>query len=324
MNTLASLLLSTAALIGLPGQGLAAVLPPDIAQALEQHAANFIKAPGFTETDITESCSHEAFYTPDRFPREGQSVFGPDADLDPLSKAVLLVDCAEGPLPHARYLVRYHLALIPRTDGMQRDYIEVLRFNFGPERYQQVIQYADQEFWPPKSVFGEGPNVAWRFVLGPIQGSRAHVEHSSRTELDQTTAKGQDCLGHPCQSDFNPYEQPGSWSALTVPPPAAAAFHEPDDAGDMPGPARMVQMLFLNATGGSGQAEYSESASLERPEMVFVISKNTWGQDSNISGLLHESGVMDDAISELWTQLHVMPESQPDWLQRVVYRPGRQ
>ena len=110
MNLLATLLLASAALAGVPGQGLATVLPPEAQQALGQQSAAFIGAAGFTEVDITQSCGDEAFYTQQRFPQPSQTAFRPDADLDALTKAVLLIDCAEGPLPHARYLIRYHLA----------------------------------------------------------------------------------------------------------------------------------------------------------------------------------------------------------------------
>lgn len=86
----------------------------------------------------------------------------------------------------------------------------------------------------------------------------------------------------------------------------------------------MTQMLLLNATGGSGQVEFSESASIKQPEMVFLVSKNIEGQDSSISGLLHQRGLMDDAISELWTLLRMIPETEPEWHQKAVYRTGRQ
>lgn len=323
MNALATLMLAAAALAGLPAQGLAVVLPPEAIQALEQQATGFIQAPGFTETDITRSCDDEAFYTQQRFPHQGQSIFRPDADLDALTKAMLLVDCAEGPLPHARYLIHYHLAQVPQASDIQRDTIEVLRFNLGPQRYQDVIQYVDQEFWPPESIFGVGPNLIWRFVFSPVQGNRAHIERASRAELSQTDTAGQNCLGVPCLSASNPTGPSGTWSALTPPALDAAVYHEPDDAG-LPGPARTAQMLFLHATGGSGQAEFSESASVEQPEMVFLISKNIEGQDSNISGLLHQRGLMDDAVSELWTLLRLAPESEPEWQQKIVRRAGRQ
>lgn len=323
MNTFATVLLVAAVLAGIPAQGLAVVLPPEVIQALEQQATGFIEAPGFAKKDITQSCGDEMFYTQQRFPQQDQSVFGPDAELDALAKAVLLVDCVEGPLPHARYLIRYHLAQAPQASDVQRDYIEVLRFNFGPQRYQEVIRYVGQEFWPPESVFGVGPNLAWRFVFGPVQGNRAHVEWASRTELSQADAAGQDCLGVPCLSVASPTGPSGAWQAFMPPALDAAVYHEPDDAG-LPGPARVAQMLFLNATGGTGQAEFSESASIKQPEMIFLISRNIDGQDSSISGLLHHQGLMDDAISELWTLLRLMPESEPEWHLQVVYHAGRQ
>lgn len=294
-----------------------------LATLLLTAAAGFIEAPGFTEQDITQSCNNEAFYTQQRFPQQGQSVFNPDADLDALTKAVLLIDCAEGSLPHARYLIRYHLVQVPQVDDAQRDYIEVLRFNLGPQRYQDVIQYVDQEFWPPESIFGVGPNLAWRFVFGPVQGNRAHIERASRTELSPAAAAGQNCLGTPCLSVTSPPGPSGAWRAFSPPALDAAVYHEPDDAG-LPGPARMTQMLLLNATGGSGQAKFSESASIKQPEMVFLVSKNIEGQDSSISGLLHQRGLMDDAISELWTLLRMIPETEPEWHQKAVYRTGRQ
>ncbi|AEC18722.1 hypothetical protein PT7_0182 [Pusillimonas sp. T7-7] len=323
MNLFTTLLLAAAALAGTPGQGLATVLPPKAQQAIEQRSAAFIGAPGFAEVDITQSCGDEAFYTRERFPKSGQTAFRPDAGLDALTKAVLLVDCAEAPLPHARYLIRYHLDRVPQAGQGQREYVEVLRFNLGPQRYQDVIRHVEREFWPPESIFGIGPNLAWRFVFGPVQGNRAHVERASRAELNQTDAAKQDCLGMPCLSAASPTDPSDVWRAFTPSTLSAAVYREPNDA-DLPGPARVAQMLFLSATGGSGQAEPSESASIGQPEMVFRISKNVSGQDSGITGLLHQQGLMDDAVSELWTLLRLSPGSGPEWHRKVVHRAGRQ
>ncbi len=323
MNLLATLLLASAALAGVPGQGLATVLPPEAQQALGQQSAAFIGAAGFTEVDITQSCGDEAFYTQQRFPQPSQTAFRPDADLDALTKAVLLIDCAEGPLPHARYLIRYHLAHALQAGQAQREYVEVLRFNLGLQRYQDVIRYVDREFWPPESIFGMGPNLAWRFVFGPVQGNRAHVERASRAELNQTDAAKQDCLGESCLSASSPTDPSDAWRAFTPPALSAAVFREPNDA-DLPGPARVAQMLFLSATGGSGQAEPSESASIGQPEMAFRISKNVSGQDSGVTGLLHQQALMDDAVSELWTSLRMTSGSEPEWRRKIVHRAGRQ
>ena len=323
MNLLTTLLLAAAALVGVPGQGLAIVLPPEALQALEQRSTAFIGAAGFTEVDITQSCTDEAFYTRQRFPQPSQTAVRPDADLDALTKAILLVDCAEGPLPHARYLIRYHLARVPHSGDAQREYVEVLRFNLGSLRYQDVIQYVDQEFWPPESIFGVGPHLAWRFVFGPVQGNRAHVERAGRAELNQADAAKRECLGEPCLSASSTTDPSDAWRTFTPPALSAAVFREPDDA-ELPGPARVAQMLFLNATGGSGQAEPSESASIGQPEMVFRISKNVSGQDSGVTGLLHQRGLMDDAVSELWASLRMTSGSEPEWRRKVVHRAGRQ
>ncbi|TEA79324.1 hypothetical protein [Allopusillimonas ginsengisoli] len=323
MNPLVTLLLAAAALATVPGQGFAAVLPPEAQQAHAQQSTAFIEAAGFIEADINRSCSEAAFYTRQRFPQLGKSAFRPDADLDALAKAVLLVDCAEGPLPHARYLIRYHLAPVSQASAAPREYIEVLRSNLGPQRYQDVIRHVEREFWPPESIFGVGPNLAWRFVFGSVQGNRAHVERASRAELNQTDASKRDCLGEPCLSAYSPTDPSDAWHAFTPPALSAAAFREPNDAG-LPGPPRVAQMLFLNATGGSGQAEPSESASIRQPEMVFRISKNVSGQDSGVTGLLHHRGLMDDAVSELWTLLHLSLGSGPEWRRKVVHRAGRQ
>lgn len=322
MNLLATLLLAATALAGVPGQGLAVVLPPKALQALAQQSAAFIEAPGFSETDITQSCGEEAFYTRQRFPQLGESAFRPDANMDALTKAVLLVDCAEGFLPHARYLIRYHLASVPQAGEAQREYVEVLRFNLGPQRHQEVIRHAEQEFWPPQNVFGTGPSLAWRFVFGSVQGNRAHVERAGRAVLDPADAAGRDCLGASCMSVSSPRNAGGAWHVFTPPALDAAAYRESDEAG-LPGPARVAQMLFLNATGGSGQAEFSESASVEHPEMVFLISKDVSGQGNSIIGLLHQRGLMDDAVSEIWTRLRLMPESPPEWSRKTIHRAGR-
>ncbi len=317
-----TLLLAVGVLAAVSRAGLAAVLPPEALQALERQSSDFIGAPRFAETDLAQSCSDDAFYTRQRFPQSGQTVFKPDANLDAPTKAVLLVDCAEGNLPHARYLISYHLARVPHADDIQREYVEVKRFNLGPQHYQEVIRHVDREFWPPESIFGLGPSLAWRFVFGPVQGNRAHVERASRAEIYQADAEKEDCLDVPCLSVSSRDDASNAWHAFTPPTLAAPAYREPDDMG-LPGPARVAQMLFLNATAGSGQAEFSESASIRQPEMVFLVSKNISGQDRNISGLLHQRALMDDAVAEIWTRLRLMPETPPEWRQQTMPRAGR-
>src|SRR5699024_3742614 len=61
----------------------------------------------------------------------------------------------------------------------------------------------------------------------------------------------------------------------------------------------------------------------DKPQMVFVISKDIDGQDRTLNGLLQQPHLMDDAISAIWTRrLQATPDAI-EWRTLAVPRPGR-
>src|SRR5690625_2333902 len=112
----------------------AGVLP---CNASETSPPMYTAAPGFSavDADMVESAE---YYSAERFPGQGASVFHPDADLAPPVRALLLVEHQDGQLPHARYRVSWQVAADPQVPEQRLDYVEVQRVNLGPVRREDV------------------------------------------------------------------------------------------------------------------------------------------------------------------------------------------
>lgn len=294
-------------------------LPP----VLQEAADAFTLASGFSKAPETAADGSD-YYDKARFPRAGESALLPDSNLAAVTRALLAFDHAEGVLPHARYRVSYHLE--QHSDGCNntpRAYVEVTRFNLGLARYEDTIQYVDQEFWPPKDHFAAGrPHVSRRYVMGPVQGMQADVKQQSRRVVADHDADRADCLGQPCLALEDAQGPGGLWKNMAAAPDAEATspvYNEPGYSW-APGPARVAESLYAQATGSSGDIEASSFA---RPDITLVISRDVEGQDSNTRGLLRWQGLMDDAMAEIWLRLRAQPGSKPQLQQHIVHHRGR-
>lgn len=292
---------------------------------LRQNDRAFLQADGYTlpAPDVSQS-SAEDYYSKARFPHVGESALWPDSGLDAVTMAMLAFDHAEGVLPHARYRITYHVKRV--DDGCNstpQAFVEVTRFNLGQTRYEEIILYIDQEYWPPQDIFATAaPHVSRRYTATPIMGMAADVGTGSRRLLGTLEAAGMDCLGQPCLA-LEDASGPGvTWKSGASASAVSDIYREPgyDWA---PGPARMAQILFAGVAGDASYIEASEATSLERPDITIVISRDVYGQDSNTNGLLRRQGLMDDAIAEQWLRLRVMPDHPPQLQEHTVYRPGR-
>lgn len=303
---------------------LSLLLVSALAHGSTDPAADFTGSDGYRVSDLQAACSDEDFYSNERFPASGQSAFTPDAGLDPATRAVLLFDCAEGSLPHARYRIRHHLAPSGQTHGDWVSYIEITRFNLGEARYQEVIRYVDPEQRPPREVFGTGPHVSWRMVLEPVQGGRTHVTRAGYRTLAPDEAHASDCLGSPCLALDASTRPAGNWRESAPPALPAATYNEPGDK-QLPGPARITQELFelIRTMPPSTELEFNEGASPEQPENTLVLAIDLDGQEGHRYGLMLERNLMDDAIDSLWSERRQVAGGPPRWQQLPVYRRGR-
>lgn len=303
---------------------LSLLLVSALAHGSTDPAADFTSSDGYRVSDLQAACSDEDFYSNERFPASGQSAFTPDAGLDPATRAVLLFDCAEGSLPHARYRIRHHLAPSGQTYGDWISYIEITRFNLGEARYQDVIRYVDPEQRPPREVFGTGPHVSWRMVLEPVQGGRTHVTRAGYRTLAPDKAHASDCLGSPCLALDASTRPAGNWRESAPPALPAATYNEPGDK-QLPGPARITQELFelIRTMPPSTELEFNEGASPEQPENTLVLAIDVDGQEGHRYGLMLERNLMDDAIDSLWSERRQVAGGPPRWQQLPVYRRGR-
>lgn len=299
----------------------AVVLPAGVQHALNQRYDEFASASGFSRVD--PAVVQHDWYTPSRFPdAAAQSMRAPDAGLNAATRALMLLEGQEAPLPHVRYRVTYRLDNAPDFGGYPNAYVEVSRFNLGPVRHADVIESTPAGVpVAPAGYFGVGPNLSWRFVMGWSQSHVAEAVRASRRVLSETEAAAMDCLGAPCLSLESSQGPSGAWQPVEAPGIAPPAYVAHVDS--VATAARISELLYRHASGGQPQVE-ALAVHNARPQLTFVISMNVDGQDHAANGLLHQQQLFDDAISDIWTRRLDAGSGAVQWQQLVQYHVGRQ
>lgn len=298
----------------------AVVLPEPIVNELDQRFDAFVLANGFVQID-TASLIDEDWYTEARFPQMGASVMRPDSMIDPVTRAILLFESQEAPLPHVRYRITYRLSVAaPDYPDVRHAYVEVTRFNLGPLIRKEVAAAYGSEHVAPAEIFGVGPHVSWRFVTGSVMGMAANIVRASRKEMTASETRAADCFGVPCLSREPVDGPPGGWQPVT-PPDFEPAIYSAMNAG-MPGPARIADYLFAYAAEDGHEPAYGAMAN--QPQIIFVISMNVVGQERTASGITHQPRLPDDAISEIWTQRRQVGSDFVEWRRLIVPHLARQ
>ncbi len=260
--------------------------------------AGFASAPGYVEVDF-DNLQWDDYYTAERFPSQGDSVFMPDADLIAPVRAVLLMENHEGTLPHARYRVTYdmHSDAEVQDDGTSE--IEITRINLGPAFREQALEGVPVENHAPPEAFGVGPHVSWRFHMAPIQGMTAHVVEAGRKELSDADVAGLDCLGMPCAQLESAEGPAGNW--VEQAPPAPSVDYRAVTA-EGPDPAYVVDQMLAVMLGEDGAQPTGPAVPGREPRITMVVSVNVGGQDVMTTGLGRNSVVYDDAIGTVWVR----------------------
>lgn len=281
--------------------------------ASEPAAHAYTAAPGFIEVPA-DRLEGEEYYRRERFPEQGGSMFHPDAELAPPVRALLMVGHQDGLLPHARYRVGWQVAADPEAPGQAVDYVEVVRFNLGPARQDDLRASVPAEHLADVPDFGVGADVAWRFVMAPRQGMRAGVVEAARRELREEEAAAADCLGVPCAGLPGPIAPEGTWVTLDASMPPARYAGQAGDGG--PHPARVVDELVAAMGEEAGRPVPFDA---DAPRFVFVVSANAEGQDLMTSALARDAVVFDDAIGTIWARWHWFSGAGPE--SALFYQP---
>ncbi len=310
------------ALIVFLGSAHAVVLPKAIQAALDERYETYVGAPGFTEVKSfpwLEDWNNSARF-PNRDP-DAHEFARPDSGLNAATKALMVLESQEPPLPHVRYRITYRLDNAPDFGGYTNAYVEVTRFNLGPTRRADAVE-STPEGVPvaPPDYFGIGPSVSWRFVMGWHQSSAADVVRASRKVLSPAQAEAMDCLGAPCMDMKSPSGPDGQWRATTPPDAKVATYVAINDGSSTA--ARVSDLLYRHASAGQDRIEALPMHDAT-PQLTFVISMHVEGQDDAVDGLLHQQLLQDDAVSDIWTRRREAGVDTVEWRQHLEYYPGR-
>lgn len=301
--------LSFLLLAGLAQAAQAVVLPTDVAQQLEQRVDTFVEAPGYERLDV-EAMLDEEWYS--RFQRDGQSALPPDADLDPVTRSLLLFTSQEAPLDTARYrITRHQGALDGDWSDVRHSWIEITRYNLAPGLHRMNVATYGERAAPPGPQLAL-PHVSWRLVTTGLMGQRAAIVAASRRVVGPIDASRAACLELSCLALGGFELEPGLFEPMDPPDMEPAGYQgwatppgQPESA--IAAPARIAEELFGIAAGEYD--ELHEAATLEHPEMVVVIGFGSGGQERNSHALMHLTSLMDDATSERWIRRLEVPGS---------------
>lgn len=288
----------------------------DALMRMDQAAQLFMAGNDFVEQSVDELVG-EHYYSERTFPNmasSAASVFLPDADLDGLIRAILLLEGQEAELPHVRYQINYSSHADTEIPELKQEYIEVTRYNLGSVRRDDLLQYVDAEHIASPAEFGVGPHVSWRFVLAPIMGMQANVMYAARKEITDSAAQQAMCFAQPCLS-LEAVELPQGQSKVLASTLLAPAIYRSENADGMTRAARVLEELWAELK-SEDPLPYSKNT----PQFVFVVSMDVVGQDSLSLGTGLQIMVLDDSIDKVWLQRVQVAGMEPELTQVFISR----
>ena len=253
----------------------------------------WIAAPGFHAL-APDKLQGKRYYSPARFPSQNASAFHPDADLPAPVRALLLLESHEGALPHARYLVNYQSTSEADTPDTTLDLVEVTRLNLGPAVRAGLVGSVPAEHLADVKSFGVGPHVRWRFAMSPQRGMAAGLDAVGRKVVSDKEAAAMDCLGRPCAALELAQGPSGPWKAQRL-GPLVPTYTRATAQG--PAPASVVEHLL--AVMGE-DALRSTPFAPDAQRLVWVVSVNVAGQESQTTALARNALVFDDVVGTHW------------------------
>lgn len=283
---------------------------------MDESAQLFVAGNNYVEQSVDELTGSQ-YYSKKTFPKFSENaaqVSYIDADLDALTRAILILDAQEVELPHVRYQINYSINTDTEIPELKHDYIEVSRYNLGPARHNDLLQDLDAENVASLDEFGVGPHVSWRFVMAPVMGMQAAVLYAARKEMTDATAQKTMCFALSCLALEAPELPQGQVQVLTPQSVAPAQYRTENSYGGTQ-PARVLEELWAEFR-TDDPLPYSKN----NPQFVFVISSNVIGQDSLVLGTGLQAIVLDDAIAKIWLQRWQVADMQSELTQVVILR----
>ncbi|TKR56703.1 hypothetical protein D7I39_05085 [Allopusillimonas ginsengisoli] len=284
--------------------------------ALQPSAEAFVTAPGYAMVD-PEILIDDNYYSPQNFPgaEKRTSIFLPDANLDAVTRAILLLEAQETEVPRVRYRVTYSMHHDEDIAEAQQAYVDIRRYNLGPALREELIESIGAQHVASPEIFGVGPHVNWRFVMSPMMGMMADATYASRRELTDKQAQADDCLGESCLSTSDPAGPEVKPTTLSAPQMETPQYRYTTDG--VARPAYVAQTLWTSVESeGMDPLPYQK----EHPQFTFVISLNVVGQENTALGVVRQNMVMDDAIAKIWTQRLEVAGVTPEFLKFSVPR----
>lgn len=263
----------------------------------------------FTGAEGHAAIDHDAVR--DRLARtlpQTSTTFPPGGRLNPLTKAVLVLENEEGVVPHARYHIRY--AMEDRDDGtgapVPYSFVAIDRYNLGAAFREAAADSAGESRTPSAESFGAGPHVSYRMTFRPIQGRTADPVGMSRTVIAEEDARARRCLTLPCLDLASAGEDAMPWHAHDGSGTAFARPYE-DIRNGVYTPAAMADLLALEAgaarisDGALNWTGFEGSENL-RPGAPFfeIVMDVNLAQDFGVEAISWHGHLMDDSVAAIW------------------------
>lgn len=231
----------------------------------------------------------------------GSTLFHPDADTGPLSKALLVLMAEEADLPHSRVRLRYARARVapPGQAPVPVELVEIARFNLGPARREALIEQLGTSRVAPEDAFGNGPHVAWRLITRPVMGQVADITHVARREVPIEVAL---CLSAPCSTADSLNEQARDWPEPT--PVELTSRSLPLEVALLEATLERLGLVQRDHRGlGRWQLpEWPESVPSGEAFLEVVVEHGV-GQDDGVDLVVYLDQLMDDHTKALWQRL---------------------
>lgn len=247
------------------------------------------------------------------------SIFPPGNELNPLTKAILVLENEEGVADHARFAIRYGME--GRSDGtggppVPYSFVEIDRYNLGAVFREAIAQSFGEARTPPPESFGAGAHVSYRMEFRPIQGRTADLVAISRRVIPDDEARATHCLTLPCLDVASAGEDAMPWREGEGP---QTAFERPyeDIRNGVYTPAAMADLLMLangaarihdGALRWSGFEE-SESLQSGEPFLELVMDVNL-AQDFGVEAVSWYGHLMDDSVAAIWQRAITFPSGE--------------